>query len=106
MIFVLKGRSVKFRRKTVGSRWRHFFCPFKKKEMRAGWSSAEGSRIGWGPVLKIQIRKKFQTFMHAPPYKCCVQVPARMIGKDQSNLNRSHHSSSSVKAVSRGAAIT
>ncbi|PIA41047.1 hypothetical protein AQUCO_02300078v1 [Aquilegia coerulea] len=42
--------------------------------------------------------------MHAPPYKCCVQVPARMIGKDQTNLNRSHHSSSSVKAVSRGAA--
>nr|GEU43166.1 NADH dehydrogenase subunit 4, mitochondrial [Tanacetum cinerariifolium] len=36
--------------------------------MRAGWSSAEGSRIG-------------------------------MIGKDQSNLNRSHHSSSSVKAA-------
>ncbi|PWA95486.1 NADH dehydrogenase [Artemisia annua] len=69
--------------------------------MRAGWSSAEGSRIGWGPVLKIQIRKKFQTFMHAPPYKCCVQVPARMIGKDQSNLNRSHHSSSSVKAISK-----
>ena len=40
--------------------------------------------------------------MHAPPYKCCVQVPARRIGKDQTNLNRSHHSSSSVKAVSRG----
>lgn len=38
--------------------------------------------------------------MHAPPYKCSVQVPARMIGKDQNNLNRSHHSS--VKAVSRG----
>ncbi|KAK9982733.1 hypothetical protein SO802_035173 [Lithocarpus litseifolius] len=37
--------------------------------------------------------------MHAPPYKCCVQVPARRIGKDQTNLNRSHHSSSSVKAV-------
>lgn len=37
--------------------------------------------------------------MYAPPYKCCVQVPVRMIGKDQTNLN---HSSSSVKAVSRG----
>ncbi|KAK1429828.1 hypothetical protein QVD17_12082 [Tagetes erecta] len=37
--------------------------------------------------------------MYAPPYKCCVQVPVRMIGKDQTNLNRSHHSSSSVKAA-------
>nr|GFA71491.1 cytochrome c biogenesis FN, mitochondrial [Tanacetum cinerariifolium] len=45
-----------------------FLLPLQKKEMRAGWSSAEGSRIG-------------------------------MIGKDQSNLNRSHHSSSSVKAT-------
>ncbi|KAK1429827.1 hypothetical protein QVD17_12081 [Tagetes erecta] len=42
-------RSVEFRRKTVGSRWRHFFGPSKiNKEInkRAGWSSAEGSRIG------------------------------------------------------------
>lgn len=77
-----------------------YLAPFKKKEMRAGLSSAEGSRKG--PALKIQIRKEFQTFMHAPPYKCCVQVPARIIDKDQTNLNRSHHSSSSVKAVSRG----
>ncbi|KAL8191764.1 hypothetical protein R6Q57_028495 [Mikania cordata] len=37
--------------------------------------------------------------MYAPPYKCCVQVPVRMIGKDQTNSNRSHHSSSSVKAT-------
>ncbi|KAF3452217.1 hypothetical protein FNV43_RR08315 [Rhamnella rubrinervis] len=54
------------------------------------------NRVG---SFKIQIRKEFQTFMHAPPYKCCVQVPARIIGKDQTHLNRSHHSSSSVKAL-------
>ena len=40
--------------------------------------------------------------MHAPPHKCCKHAPVGIIGKDQTNLNRSHHSSSSVKAVSPG----
>ena len=78
-------------------------APFKRNAGRVELGRGFENRVG---SFKIQIRKGAGPFMHAPPYKCCVQVPARMIGKDQTNLNRSHHSSSSVKAVSRGAAIT
>ena len=77
-------------------------APLKKKEMRAGLSSVEGSIIG--SRLKDSDKKRVPNLYAS--YKCCVQVPARIIGKDPTNLNRSHHSSSSVKAVSRGAALT
>ncbi|KAK8948755.1 hypothetical protein KSP39_PZI005882 [Platanthera zijinensis] len=59
-----------------------------EKEMRAGSSSAEGSRIGGGGLC-MHLRTSAAYKFH------------------QTNWNRSHHSSRScVKAVSRGATLT
>lgn len=53
-------------------------APFKKKGNAGRVKLGRGFETRIGPVFKIQIRKEFQTFMHAPSYKCCIQVPARI----------------------------
>ncbi|WVY92811.1 hypothetical protein V8G54_000113 (mitochondrion) [Vigna mungo] len=68
------GSSCRIPKKDCWQQVETFLWPPKK--INAG-------RVKLGRGFENRIRKEFQTFMHAPSYKCCIQVPARRIGKQK-----------------------